>query len=446
MAEPKIKLKRSSVPGKIPNETQVPLGEIALNTYDGKVFASKNVGVGTTVFVVNPWSVGTGTDVYDAYFTAGNVGLATTNPLQKLHVQGNLLVAAGSSTGQHITQKPYELNSGTLSWEGSAGQLFSITNNLTSGSIFSVNDVSGIPSIDVNADGTIQLGPYGGNIGIGTTNPGSILSVGGTVTATAFVGDGSGLTGIGSTGSTGTRGGVPYTFSTLTADEDPGNGFIRYNSATIGSVSQIFIDNLDHLGNTQTGWYNVWDNSTNSQKGYLTIVAGSPSDTVVNVFSVTSITPATGYYKINVAFVSGTRPTDNTLLAINFSRTGNVGSTPTVNRTVGVSVDGGGTVITTGTKGYVEVPYAGTITEWKIIAEPSGSAVFDIWKSNAAIPTNANTITASAKPTLTTAQRATSTTLTGWTTGVAVNDVFGFEVESASTVTKAVLIIVIQQT
>lgn len=125
---------------------------------------------------------------------------------------------------------------------------------------------------------------------------------------------------------------------------------------------------------------------------------------------------------------------------------GVVDMTPTVTRTIGVSIDGGGSAITTGTKGYVEVPYSGTIIEWKIIADLSGSMVFDIWKSNASIPTNANSITASAKPTLTTAQRATSTTLTGWTTAVSVNDVFGFEVESASTVTKAVLIVVIQQT
>jgi hypothetical protein len=72
-------------------------------------------------------------------------------------------------------------NNGTLSFEGSAGQLFSITNNLTSGSIFSVNDVSGIPSIDVDADGTIQLAPFGATeyVGIGTTNPSEKLHVNG---------------------------------------------------------------------------------------------------------------------------------------------------------------------------------------------------------------------------------------------------------------------------
>ena len=110
-----------------------------------------------------------------------NVGIATTNPLQRLDVRGKFLLAADATTSTHITQVPYTINNGTLSWEGTAGQLFSITNNLTSGSIFSVNDVSGIPSIDVDANGTIELAPFGGNVGVGTINPGFKLDVNGSV-------------------------------------------------------------------------------------------------------------------------------------------------------------------------------------------------------------------------------------------------------------------------
>jgi len=60
---------------------------------------------------------------------------------------------------------------GALSIEGSAGQLFSIVNRLGTGSIFSVNDISGIPMIDANADGTISIAGYFGNVGVGLTAP-----------------------------------------------------------------------------------------------------------------------------------------------------------------------------------------------------------------------------------------------------------------------------------
>lgn len=62
-----------------------------------------------------------------------------------------------------ITMQTYPTSNGTLSFEGAAGQLFSITNDLT-GSIFSVNDVSGIPSIEVFANGQINMAQYGGNV------------------------------------------------------------------------------------------------------------------------------------------------------------------------------------------------------------------------------------------------------------------------------------------
>ena len=101
--------------------------------------------------------------------SSGRMGIGVTNPVAKLEV----------NVGSAVT---------ALDIQGSAGQLFSVTNNLTSGSIFSVNDVSGIPSIDVDADGTIQLAPFSTTemVGVGTTNPTTKLHVIGEVTATDF--------------------------------------------------------------------------------------------------------------------------------------------------------------------------------------------------------------------------------------------------------------------
>lgn len=76
---------------------------------------------------------------------------------------------ANTTVNTEIALKVYPDSSGTLSFEGTSGQLFSITNDLT-GTIFSVNDISGIPSLEIDANGIIQLAQFDGNVRIGNVS------------------------------------------------------------------------------------------------------------------------------------------------------------------------------------------------------------------------------------------------------------------------------------
>ena len=113
-----------------------------------------------------------------------NISSTTSDP--KIVFSG----ADASTAAQDITLQVYPTNGGTLSFEGSAGQLLSITNDLT-GTIFSVNDISGIPSIEVDDDGTIRLAEFGGNIliGTGTNNSVDKLQIAGAINASGTGGD-----------------------------------------------------------------------------------------------------------------------------------------------------------------------------------------------------------------------------------------------------------------
>lgn len=72
----------------------------------------------------------------------------------------------------------------TLSFEGNAGQLFSITDALT-GTLFAVSDISGIPSLEIDDQGIIKLAEFNGKVLINTADSGStdsdVLNVGGHV-------------------------------------------------------------------------------------------------------------------------------------------------------------------------------------------------------------------------------------------------------------------------
>lgn len=165
---------------------------------------------------------------------------------------------------------------------------------------------------------TGPIGPAGGPTGpTGSTGPVST-----TLGPTGPTGP------TGTTGLTGGKSSVTYTFSNSTGDTDPGAGTFRLDNGNVALVSFLYIDNFDSSGSSQTGWYATWDDAitTGVVKGYLTISAiNSTNFTVLTV--VGNIVNGSGYFKIPVAYISGSLPVDLQSHAIEFSRSGDQGPT-----------------------------------------------------------------------------------------------------------------------
>lgn len=116
-------------------------------------------------------------------------------------------------------------------------------------------------------------------------------------------------------------------------------------------------------------------------------------------------------------------------------------------RGIYLTVDGGGSAITTGVKGYLYLPYACTINSWTLVADQTGSIVIDIWRAvYPTIPSSGNSIAGSQLPTLASQVNAQNATLNTWTVAVPAGSLFGFNVNSASTVTRANLTIAVTTT
>lgn len=110
--------------------------------------------------------------------------------------------------------------------------------------------------------------------------------------------------------------------------------------------------------------------------------------------------------------------------------------------TLNFTIDGGGAPIATGVKGDLICDFNGTIQNVTMVADQSGSCVVDVWKAAYTLdtpPTVANTITASAKPTLSSHSTSKDSTLTGWTTSISAGDVIRFNVDSATTVQRVLV-------
>ena len=116
-------------------------------------------------------------------------------------------------------------------------------------------------------------------------------------------------------------------------------------------------------------------------------------------------------------------------------------------------IDGGGSTITTGMKGYLFIDFACTISQVTQLADQSGSIVTNIYACSYANfdagsthPVVADKITASAPPTISTATKSQDSTLTGWTTSIAAGTVLAFNVDSVTTVQRNTITLRVKKT
>ena len=123
--------------------------------------------------------------------------------------------------------------------------------------------------------------------------------------------------------------------------------------------------------------------------------------------------------------------------------TGPTGPTgPNVVSVVEFLIDGGGSAITAGSKGYLPIDFNCTINQWTIVADQTGSIVVDVKRATTflAFPTTTSlTGGTSERPTIAGSTKGQLTTLTLWTTAIAAGNILEFVVDSASSVQRVTL-------
>jgi hypothetical protein len=103
-----------------------------------------------------------GNNIYNNNTGKVLIGTSVDNTTNKLQVNGSGIFTGSSLTGQTILKVIGSGSASTLPIfvvEGSQGELFSVSDSLT-GSLFSVNDISGLPVLEAFSDNTILMGSY----------------------------------------------------------------------------------------------------------------------------------------------------------------------------------------------------------------------------------------------------------------------------------------------
>lgn len=114
-------------------------------------------------------------------------------------------------------------------------------------------------------------------------------------------------------------------------------------------------------------------------------------------------------------------------------------------------IDGEGATLSSGFAGTLEVPFACTILRARLLADQTGSVVVDIYKCTYAAyappthPAAADSITASAQPTIASDVKFSDAVLTGWTTAIAAGDILGYNINSVSVIKRLTISLEVQR-
>jgi hypothetical protein len=345
----------------------------------------------------------------------------------------NIIVSADT----FVVNGSYDNPSGTLSLERNDGNILSITGFTTGatggGGIFTGGTVTGptdflngLTSTTISA--TTYLGlPTDVFISGGTYSDGTIdltNTTGGTIQITGlFTGGTSGFD-VFVTGGT-------YNAGTATFTNNTGGTFnvTGFATPTGGTGFDVFVTGATYSNGTAI--------FTNNTGGTFSLTGLFTGQTFNDVF-VTG-----GTYNAGTAIF--TNNTGGTFSVSGFSTGGTV-TVPSGATTgsFGITIDGLGGVISSGQKGYVSIPYNGTITGWDIFSDAIGSCVIDVWKDSYVNfpPTVGDSIAGTQKPTLSGQIANRNNNLTGWTTTITAGDVIGFNVEPSPTGTTRVNLII----
>ena len=287
------------------------IGTNATNTTSGSVQIKGGVGITGAVFVgesINATSTTTSTSTTSgSLIVSGGAGFAGTinvGGAQKIFsstastntwtgaltvgggvgISGQLTFAQASLGYTGITSNPSMsfigntssspitltvLTDNSLNWEGSQGSVFSIDSNLSTGEIFSVSDISGLPIISASAGQTVNINEFGGYTQIGN----GTISSSSTSTGSLVIAGGLGITGNANIGGT-----VKITNTTATTSSSSGAFTVTGGAGIAQSLfvggNIVLSNNIYSGGNTftksgQSAGDIIFDNNSNDTAGVL---------------------------------------------------------------------------------------------------------------------------------------------------------------------------------